>query len=447
MAFPATGNEFLDTYMTMVEDTEPPRLYHVWSALSIVGATLGRRCYLPFGYEDLYPNIYVLLVGNAATRKSTAMKIGKKLLASCTDVRFAPDSTAGKYQGLVTAMVTGEEKEEDTAMQAEIEKLFKDKVVGPEDLGMLHYGKAPKPMPVIDPVDKHVLYAAASEFNTFIGHGNLEFLEFLGKVYDGDDYEYQLRNTKDVLKDPLMSMIGCTTPTNIATAMPHEAIGQGFTSRIVFVYGAKKYKRVPRPAPFHQEFYSFLQRRLRQLYFDWHGAFNETREAYAYADAIYERASDLMDSRFAYYLQRRHTHFLKIGMILTAMRGKKDIELQDYQLADRLLIETEKFMPEALGEYGLSPISMAKQKIVEFVRTVDEPVSSNILWSMLGRDIRMNEFVACLQDLCAQDKIQLVTVTVRGQKQAAYIPKIAHGAEMLDLMDAVQTSTGTGTVQ
>lgn len=31
-----------------------------------------------------------------------------------------------------------------------------------------------------DPADAHTLYATATEFTSFVGHGNLELLEFLG---------------------------------------------------------------------------------------------------------------------------------------------------------------------------------------------------------------------------------------------------------------------------
>lgn len=446
--FKETGNAFLDRYMEMVEHTESPRVYHLWSAISSVAASLGRRNWLDFGDGKIYPNLYILLVGNAATRKSTAMNIGKGLLKRSTDVRFAPDSTAGKYQGLITAMEEDEE-EEDEDIKA-VNEAVMDLGATLNAVNSVKLTKTePKKKQHIAPEDKHTLYVTASEFNTFIGHGNVELLEFLSKTFDGEDFDYTLRNTRALLEDPLLNLIGCTTPTNIATAMPHEAIGQGFTSRIVLVYGEGKYKSIPRPPPFPTELKSFLSAHIRRLYYDFAGRFDETTEAYGYANEIYERPSDLIDSRFTYYLQRRHTHFLKIGMVLAAMRGSHLIEESDYVLADNILLLTEKGMPDAFGEYGLSPTSLAKQRIVEFVRACDVPVTAHMLWSMLGRDIRTHEFTSCVRDLVSAGKIQEVKIprTDGNGEDLAYIPYSNVTPETLEIMDALTTGPGTGTIQ
>lgn len=443
MAFPKTGNDFIDTYMEMVENTESPRMYHVWCAISCVGAALGRRCFLPFGHSVIYPNEYVLLVGNAGTRKSTAMGVAKSILAEATDVRFSPDSTGGRHQGLVTAM-RGPQDEEDDDLKKQVDKLIDD--FSATDIGNITFGNPTKRLNIAQE-DKQVLYTTASEFNIFIGHNNIEFLEFLGKVYDGEPYDYQLKNEQISLAHPLMNLIGCTTSTNIATAMPPEAIGQGFMSRIILVYGDKKYKKVSRPTPFDQGLRSKLQSTLRQLYFQFSGPFRETQEALDYQDSIYDAPSELIDSRFTYYLTRRHTHMLKLAMILAAMKGSLIIGRDDYMLANSILLQTEQHMPDALGEYGTSPISIAKQKIVEYVRAVDMPVTSNMLWHMLSGHIKLHEFEECMRDLVGSGKIVRERARMNGSDQTVYIPATAYQPDTLELMDALSTSTGTGTVQ
>jgi hypothetical protein len=77
---PAFNTPYLNDYLQMVEDTESPRIFHIWSALFAISASLGRRCWLPFGTFDTYPNLYVLLVGTPGTRKTTAANQSKKIL-------------------------------------------------------------------------------------------------------------------------------------------------------------------------------------------------------------------------------------------------------------------------------------------------------------------------------------------------------------------------------
>ena len=66
-------------------------------------------------------------------------------------------------------------------------------------------------------------------------------------------------------------------------------------------------------------------------------------------------------------------------------------------------------MPEALGEFGLSPVGAAKQKMVEFLQQTNEPISSKILWSYMSRDMKITDYKMALADLINSDKIEEVT--------------------------------------
>ena len=104
MADKLFSSEYLNNYLAMLEDTESPRIFHIWSAVFSLASTLGRRCWLPFGTFDIFPNHYILLVGTPGTRKSTAANQAKKVVKGSTGVRFAPSDTGGQRQGLVLAM-------------------------------------------------------------------------------------------------------------------------------------------------------------------------------------------------------------------------------------------------------------------------------------------------------------------------------------------------------
>ena len=67
--------------------------------------------------------------------------------------------------------------------------------------------------------------------------------------------------------------------------------------------------------------------------------------------------------------------------------------------------ETEKYIPDALGEYGLSPIALARQKMLEFIQHANGPVRHDILWAMMRRDMRLIDFKSCIADLINARKI------------------------------------------
>ena len=64
--------DFFDLYFEYTGETESPQIYHRWCALSMVGALLGRRVYLPFGHAPIYPNMYIMLEGNPGARSAEA---------------------------------------------------------------------------------------------------------------------------------------------------------------------------------------------------------------------------------------------------------------------------------------------------------------------------------------------------------------------------------------
>lgn len=387
------ANPFLQEYLRYVEDTESPRLYHIWSAISGIGASLGRRVYFPFGTGPIYPNEYVLLVGPPATRKSTAINLAGNLVRKATNIRIAPEDTAGKRQGLIAAM---EDKSEEERTAEDIE--FADAATFLANIADHKIS--------IDLCDKHILYALASEFNIFIGQNSLEMINFLTKVYDGEDYTYKIKTQMSELKEPLMSILGGTTPTSIAEAFPSETIGQGLMSRIILVFGNQKYKRVARPKAMDKDIEKYLKDTLNYVYHEMRGEIAETNVATRMIAEIYDEEVEINDPRFVYYCDRRQAHHIKLCVTLAAARRSMVIEAQDVEEAHSILKYTEQFMPDALGEFGLSPLASAKQKLLEFIQhNSGTPILQKLLVSVMNRDMRQVEVLNSLREFEQQGKI------------------------------------------
>lgn len=413
-------NSLISDYLELVEDTESPRIFHIWSLLSGVSAAMGRRAWFPFGHKPLYANLWIMLTGPSAVRKSTALDIIRDLLEENTRIHFGPDNTSGKRQGLIADFFDDDDDEKKEKKQGE-------NLAGLSPLSLEELNTMPTDIvngvPIIDRRDRFAMMIMAEEFTTFTGHGNNEFVEFLVKLYAGQPYKYKLANKTIYLKDTALTMIGATTPTSLSLALPAAAIGQGFTSRIIFAHASKKYKRIPRPKPLDAILKQKIENQLRKISFEFEGEMVATDEAAAYADSIYDVDNHILtDSRFTYYQGRRHTHFLKIGMVMAATRLDLQITLDDYIMADELLKLTEKTMPDALGEYGMSPIAAAKQRIVEFIHQANEPITLSILHAVMHRDLKMGDLLLCINDLTAADKIQQIRIG-KNKEINAYIPK------------------------
>ena len=387
----------MDLYLQYVEDTESPRIFHIWSALSGVAACLGRRVYFPFGIGPIYGNMYVLLVGPPAVKKSTSINIMSRLLSSATSIKFAPDDTSGKRQGLIKEMEGIDTDDEEEQLNGEIHAAI-NAVDFENQLGKIN-------IQIPDHRDKHTLYVTASEFNTFIGHNQLDMITFLTKMYDGEAYRYRIKNERSILSDPLINLLAGTTPTNIASALPPESVGQGFTSRIILVFGNKKHRSIPRPSPLSASLGQEIEETFNWINYNLEGPMEETDKASKYLDELYEDLPKFNDPRFVYYTERRHIHLIKLSMCMAAARRTNKIEYEDVDAAISLLKATEISMPDALGEFGLSPLSAAKQKMVEFIRSANGPVPAGILWQVMQRDMKHLDFQNSLSDLTNSGKI------------------------------------------
>src|SRR5688572_13626094 len=71
---------FISDYLEATKNTKPPMEFHIWSMLSCLSVFAGRRFWFPFGPMNFYPNLYVVLVGEPGTGKSTAMNMTKGIV-------------------------------------------------------------------------------------------------------------------------------------------------------------------------------------------------------------------------------------------------------------------------------------------------------------------------------------------------------------------------------
>lgn len=72
-------------------------------------------------------------------------------------------------------------------------------------------------------------------------------------------------------------------------------------------------------------------------------------------------------------------------------------------------------MPDALGEYGLNPVSIAKQRIVEVLTAMkeDEFLSHVQIYNMLNRDVSTPDFNKALNELHTTERIARTTSKTR----------------------------------
>ena len=389
-----------DTYFKYVENTEPPLLFHRWSMITCVAAALGRQFRLPFGDTFIYPNHYCMLIGDPGTRKSTAIKTVKRLLGASGYTTFAAEKTS-KEKFLVD-------------LAGDADTLDSDDRDFLSDLT----GKSGTPSE---------LFIVADEFNEFVGPSNLEFLSLLGTLWDWDDenvpYKQRLKKSQSLnIYQPTLNILGGNTFDGFATAFPPEALGQGFLSRLILVHSEHSGKKFAFPVPPSQELKQELVEALTEIRMNVIGNATLTEKAMAMLKTIYHSYQGVDDVRLKHYSTRRHTHLLKLCLVVAASYGKTELTAEHVLIANSLLTYTEHRMPIALGEFGKSRNSAVTVKIINMLSAAKLPIEIPAIWRQVHSDLeRPEDLNKLLLGLMQAGKIQYVHKTKYSEAQGYLI--------------------------
>lgn len=324
-----------------------------------MAGALQRKTYLQWGFETIFPNMYVVLVGPAGkTRKGVALGIAKDMLASVPGISIAPESSSGR-EALVLAM--------------------KRSLLNFED-------------PSDGKVKFHCsLTAISEEFSVFLGQQDIKFLANLTDWYDSKaEWEYEsIGRGRDTLQGLCFNLFAATAPEWIPSIFPQEAIGGGFTSRVIFVVEERKGKTVPKHLLTQDELnlQASLQRDLERIS-QLKGQYLFTPEGELAYTSWYREQDSLLakgqqaveDHRFAAYCERRATHLRKLMILMSASRGDSlELSALDFHRALRVLKDAELRMHMTFGGLGKARHGDATDKVMKYIQAIGITTRSALL--------------------------------------------------------------------
>lgn len=394
---------WLDNYLKYTEHTESPTSYHTWCGLSVIAGALQRRIYLRWGLgQVIYPNLYVVLIGQSGkTRKGVAIGIAKDFLKSIPGITVTPESSSGR-QAMILAMKRAATN-------------------------------------FMDPTDNKIKFHCAvtsfsEELSVFLGQGDIAYLASLTDWYDSkDDWEYEtVGRGKDSLQGLCLNLCGGTAPDWIQSMIPQEALGGGFTSRIIFVVAEKKKQIVPEYNMDDAaiELGKKLQRDLerignlkgeikftdagKELYKNWY--ISET-------DKLDNGMPAIDDSRFAGYCERRATHLRKLMMVCSASRGDDLlISAEDFYKAKGLLEDVELNMGKTFGGFGKARTSDEVEVVMNFIRDAGT-TTRKLLLQRFFRDIEPQALSIAEQTLQQMGVIKIKLLPEQQDKMYQWVGK------------------------
>jgi len=347
-------SSWLDGYVKFCENSEPPQSYHVWNGVSTIAGTLQRKAYMKWGMSTLYPNLYIVLVGPSGwAKKGTSIEFSRP---------FIKNVGAQVIEGAITR-----------------EKLIR------------RMGEAIMPIPDETMGVTRFQCAAtfiSAELAVFLGQHNIKLLADLCDWYDCPNvwpYDTKGQGT-DILEGVCLNIQGAVAPEWLPAILPREAIGGGFTSRVIWVVEEGKQKTVPDPTidselqkalanDLEKIFlisgeYKFTEETQR-IYSDWYVKHDEDAASGVYA---------IQDPKFAGYCGRRATLVKKLCMIVSASEGDSlEITPDIFDKALKLMIFGEKKMARAFSGLGTARYAYATEQVLNFIARHKTVTRSQVL--------------------------------------------------------------------
>lgn len=357
-------NDWLSNYIKYTENSESPTSYHTWAGLSCLASALQRKVYLKWLHSTLYPNLYIILVGpSGRARKGEPITVAQKMMDSLGIPSIGEDNSRESVVRDLRNSLNN----------------FTDSSTGKI---MFHCSA----------------YCFIEELAVFTGYQNTDFLATLTNWYDSRDH--WRRGTKHQGRDEIdgvcFNLLAATAPDWLPHILPKEAVGGGFTSRVVFIVEERKGKTIASRHGIGVD--HALEEKLKydlEIISTLSGEFDLDKAADRFYESWYLQHSELCErgdhpfigTELVNYLSRKQTLLRKLGMILSVSRSNELLISEgDLKRALALLDLAERKMNMVFKGIGRNRYVMETELVLDFMKAYGTISHSQIL-RMLMRQI------------------------------------------------------------
>lgn len=378
-------DSWLRAYLLYTHEILSPESFNLWVGISVIASALQRKVFIPVNQFMCYPNDYVVLIGPPGTMKSTAMRAGREILSKVPNLHTTTDSTS--REKLILNLSTS----------------FRD--------------------------GHSSMTAHCSELASFFTTSKMDMVNFLTDIYDSPpewSHDTKLGGVNKI-KFPCLNLLAATTPASFAKEVPAETSGIGLTSRMIFIQESKPRVRPWRTAEDPNK--AILREMLGQDLIrisSLKGEYQIDPEADTFYDQWFqgqlENPNTSGDLALGPYYARKHTHILKLSMVVAAAsRDELVIFKDDIQTAMDILRDAEKNMSNVFAGYGMNPLAFSLQQVAMTILDAGmDGMRYQELLGLFARDVSEEDLLRVLGTL---EKVGQVTRKPTNNGDLAYVWK------------------------
>jgi hypothetical protein len=296
--------------------TDAPDSFILWSAISLIGATLKNNVNFEIGTYTLYPNQFIVLVSPPGVGKGTAMSLVNDLISGSKPPIVNTLSDRITAERIIERIADG--------WQAPPKIVGTQLVMGAQD---------------------HNCIIFSTELRVLLGASEW-MLEFLEESWSKTTFDYQTKNKGNVsITSMCCSLLAASVPDFLRNVRQEASmvITGGFSSRCLFIYAESPSKDLPWPEPLQKnkkskELYDKLATDLQEIS-KLRGEFKVTTGARVIFEKFLianRQAATIDDSEaVSNFRARVKAHVLKLAMVLSASRSD-DLVITDIDMTNAI---------------------------------------------------------------------------------------------------------------
>lgn len=387
---------WVDGFLQFTSEIGSPMLFRKWTGIFTVAAALERKVWIKTNKGQLFPNMYVCIIGPAGVGKTVASSIASEFLSKLEDHHIGSTS--------VTRASLIDDLRDATRSIVRLQD-------NPPTINF------------------NSLCVISNELGVLIPSYENDFMNILTDLWDCREYS-ERRRTKDLkfkIQHPQLNLIAATTPSYLNNLIPEGAWDQGFLSRVLLVYSGESepvdlFTETNRNA--EQE--AALTADLRQIS-TLYGRMQFSEDA-AQAITEWHKAKGPPEPdhpKLVNYNVRRTAHLLKLCQVACASTSEQlIITLDHYAEALDWLLEMEKFIPDIFKSMSAGGDSNVLRETWYHVYH---------LWMKERKPIAEHRIIHFIQERTPAHNVgRILEVLVRGQRFSeemvagvgkAYVPR------------------------
>jgi len=399
------GPGFITDFINTSRGMEVPTLLMLWGAIWTLSTMLGRHAWLKWYPKKLWPNMYILVVAPPGLcKKSTALDVGQDMIPKAIALLPSNLEQFRKQSVFITGKATSDGILGSLAPE---ERIF----LNPEASTIRSVNRGSKASFVV------------GELTQLLNKQqyNVNLVTTLTNLYDCKDEDSEITRArgKEPLKDIYVTFIGATTPSNIRTSLPEEALGGGFLSRTVTVFQdvPTKIYSIPRaldgyPTP------DELVPRLAWIAHHAVGEYELSPEAFTIYDEQYRRWKDRIFNNVVSEVSgetRYDVILLKLAMLIRVAEYRKgnQISADNIRSAIRILDYTISGSKAATEDIGMNDYARWMNTFKRMMERRGSETRARLQRSLSARGCKVSEFDMIVSQLVSEDRI---IITLNGSK-------------------------------